>query len=210
MRFSFHFVLFREEIQHFFPDMIRDPIRMLRASVCIKFSLCKFFVQKLSLPNGMSIILNIIDQQGWQWKLSKSLNVATDRPIHHQKLSYFRIFMNCIENSRTSLGVTKHGKVSLVVQSLKDFLEHLQRESLDSLFTSFGFAIPWTIYGNKVKLFNIGDSNKILMQEVSILIRWILGPRAVNDKNKRLSRHSCSNGVDVPKRRRYDPRCDLL
>ena len=32
----------------------------------------------------------------------------------------------------------------------------------------------------------------------------------MNDKDKRLSRHSGCDGVDIPKRRRDDPGCDLL
>ena len=78
--------------------------------------------------------------------------------------------MNSIEDSGSSLRVTKHGKVSLVVKPLEDFLEHLQREGLDCFFASFGLAVSRTIDCNKVKLLNVGDPNQILMQQIGILI----------------------------------------
>ena len=67
--------------------------------------------------------------------------------------------------------MTKHGKISFIVESLKNFLEHLKRKSLDCFLTAFGFAISWAINGNDVELLKVRNSNKILLQKIGINIR---------------------------------------
>ena len=158
----------------------------------------------------MAIIFDIIDQKSWQRKFSESLDVSANWALHYQKLSDCWVFVDSIEYCSSSLRMTKHGKISFIVESLKNFLEHLKRKSLDCFLTAFGLAISWAINGNDVELLKVRNPNKILLEKIGINIRWIFWARPMHNKDKRLSRYSCSDGVDVAKRGRYAPRCDLL
>lgn len=53
--------IFTEKTQHFIPYIIRHPISVLRITISIKLWISQLFIQKLSLPNWMSIIFNIIN-----------------------------------------------------------------------------------------------------------------------------------------------------
>ena len=54
--------VFTEKIKHFVPNIIRNPIRILRVSVSEKFRKRQFFIKQFALPYGMTIIFNIINE----------------------------------------------------------------------------------------------------------------------------------------------------
>lgn len=109
---------------------------MLRAAISIQLCVFELFVQKFPLPNRMSIVFNVIDEQSWYFKLPKPLYVATDRPVHNQKLGDIGILVGCIEDSSSPLRVPKHSEVVLVVEGREDFLEKLKWEGLDCFLAS--------------------------------------------------------------------------
>jgi len=59
-------LLLGEEAQHFIPDVIGDPERMKRSSVCIELCLHQLFEKELALPNRVTVIFNVIDQESRQ------------------------------------------------------------------------------------------------------------------------------------------------
>ena len=99
---------------------------MLTTSVCVKLSICHFFVEKFALFDGVSFVLDIISQESWNFEFVKSLNVTADRPIHDQKFTDTWVFVYCIEDGCSSLGSTVHRKEVFVVKELKDLSEDEQ------------------------------------------------------------------------------------
>lgn len=60
---------------------------MQRIAVGIQLCILQLFVKEFALPYRMSIVLDIVYQQGRQGKCTETLDVPTDRSIHHQKFS---------------------------------------------------------------------------------------------------------------------------
>lgn len=138
--------------------------------VGVKLCVFQLFVELLPLPDRVSVVLYVIDQQSRKGKASEALDVSADWSIHHQKISDGRLLEDCIEDGSSSLRVTQHSEVVLIPQSHQYFLEHLERKGLDRLFAALRPAVSRTIDSHDVKLLDVRDPNEILMQEIGILI----------------------------------------
>lgn len=124
MKFSFLSVHPCKESKHLIPNVIGHPKRMLRISISVKFSIFKFLIQELALPNWMSVIFDVINQQSGHEKPSKPLNASTNWSIHNQTFSDRGVFVNCIEYGCSSLGMSKHSIICFIVQRFKNLFEH--------------------------------------------------------------------------------------
>ena len=118
----------------------------------------------------MPIIFNIVNKQSWKWKFVKSFYIATNWSIHQQELRQRRLLVNCIENGSPTLRVTKHCKIRTIVEIGKNFLKHLERESLNCFFAAFGTTIAGAINRNDKEFLNVTNSHQVLMQKVHILV----------------------------------------
>jgi len=174
-------LLLGEEAQHFIPDVIGDPERMKRSSVCIELCLHQLFEKELALPNRVTVIFNVIDQESRQWKFSKPLYISAYWSIHHQKLSDSGGFINSIKYRCSSLRMSEHGIVALIVQGCQDLSEQLQWKCSDRFLSAFRLPIARTVNCNNVKLFQVWHSDQILMKKVGILFWWVFRTWAMDD-----------------------------
>lgn len=175
MSFSFHFVfsIFVKETEHFVPNVVWNPIRMLTTSVGVKLGIRHFFIEKFTLFDGMSFIFDVVGEKSWNFEFVESLNVAADRPIHNQKFTDIWVFVDCIEDCCSSLGSPVHGKEVFVVKELKDLSENEQGIVSDRLFFTFGLAVSRTVNGDHVKLLDKGHPNKVLMKKPSKILAGV-------------------------------------
>ncbi len=52
-------------------------------AIGVKFSVLQLLVEQFALPDGMSVILYIVDQQCRQGKSTEALDITANRSIHH-------------------------------------------------------------------------------------------------------------------------------
>ena len=102
------------ELKHFLPDVVGHPVWIHRLAVGVQLGILQLLVEQLSLPDGVSVVLDVVDEESGNLKLSKSLDVSTDWSIHQQKLCYRWVLVHCMEDGRSSLRVSEHGKVTFV------------------------------------------------------------------------------------------------
>lgn len=107
------------------------------------------------MPDRVSVILYVIDEQSRKGKASEALDVSADWPIHHQKISDGGLLEDCIEDGSSSLRVAQHSEVALILQSHQYFLEHLERKGLDRLLAALRPAVSRTIDSHDVKLLDV-------------------------------------------------------
>lgn len=139
-------------------------------SIGVKLCVFQLFVEQLPLPNGMAIVLYVVYEESGKRKSSKSLYVSADWSVHDKEISDGRLLKDCIEDSRSSLRVSQHGKVVLVLQGIQYLLKHLQRKGLNGFLAALRSTIARTINSHYVKLLHIGNPNQILVQKICILI----------------------------------------
>ena len=145
----------------------------------------------------MPVIFNIVNQQSRGGEFTESLDVAAYWAVHEHDLGERGFLEDCIENCSTALRVAVHCEVVFVVEGFENLLEHLERKGLDSLFGPNRLAIPRTVNGHNIKLFNIRDPHKILLEQGSILSRGVPGPRAMYNEYQRLPGGACSHGINL-------------
>ena len=133
------------------------------------------------MPNRMSIIFYIINEQCWNWKPSKTLNISANRPVHHKELCNTWILKNCVENGCSTLRMAKHCEIWSIVEPLQNLLEKTKGESLDSLFAAWRTTISRAVNGNDIIFFKIGHSHQVFMQKICIFICWILWAWSMHD-----------------------------
>lgn len=128
---------------------------MKRAPISEELGVQQLFEQQFSLPNGMPIVFNVIDQQSRHGELPKSLDIPTHGSIHHQILRNSGIFEDSLEYRSASLRVAHHGEVLFVSQGFQYLSVHSEREGLDCFLAASRSTVSGAVYGNNVELTEI-------------------------------------------------------
>jgi hypothetical protein len=99
------------------PDVIGYPIRCDTTTERIEFRILEFLIEKLALPYRMPIILDVVDEQCWNFEPSESLYVPTYWPFLHHNLAQRRFLVDCVKYCSSSLRVAHEYEVVVIVES---------------------------------------------------------------------------------------------